>query len=43
MIDLIFNAIMIVGIVAVSVLVFLFAVVGVVHMTHRAYTLTIED
>ena len=36
MIDLIFNAVMLVGIAVVSVPVFLFAVVGAVHMAYRA-------
>ena len=43
MIDLIVNAIMIVGIAVVSVPVLLFAVVGVAHMAYGAYTLTRED
>jgi hypothetical protein len=43
MIDLIVNAIMIVGIAVVSVPVLLFAVLGVVHMAYGAYTLYIED
>jgi hypothetical protein len=43
MIDLIVNAIMIVGIAIVSVPVLLFAVLGVVHMAYGAYTLYIED
>jgi hypothetical protein len=43
MIDLIVNAIMIVGIAVVSVPVLLFAVLGVVHMAYGAYTLYIEE
>jgi hypothetical protein len=43
MIDLIVNAIIILGIVVVSVPVLLFAVLGVVHMAYGAYTLTSED
>jgi hypothetical protein len=43
MIDLIVNAIMIVGIAIVSVPVLLFAVLGVIHMAYGAYTLYIED
>jgi hypothetical protein len=43
MIDLIVNAIMIVGIAIVSVPVLLFAVLGVVHMAYGAYTLYIEE
>lgn len=43
MIDLIVNAIMLIGIVAVSVPVLLFAVVAVAHMAYGAYTFTIED
>jgi hypothetical protein len=43
MIDLIVNAIMLVGIALVSVPVLLFAVLAVVHMAYGAYTLTIED
>ena len=43
MIDLIVNAIMLVGIALVSVPVLLFAVLGVVHMAYGAYTLYIEE
>jgi hypothetical protein len=43
MIDLIVNAIIILGIAVVSVPVLLFAVLGVVHMAYGAYTLTSED
>jgi hypothetical protein len=43
MIDLIVNAIMILGIAVVSVPVLLFSVLGVVHMAYGAYTLTSED
>jgi hypothetical protein len=43
MIDLIVNAIMIVGIAVVSVPVLLFAVLGVIHMAYGAYTLYIEE
>jgi hypothetical protein len=43
MIDLIVNAIMLVGIAVVSVPVLLFAVLGVVHMAYGAYTLYIEE
>jgi hypothetical protein len=43
MIDLIVNAIMLVGIAIVSVPVLLFTVLTVVHMAYGAYTLYIED
>jgi hypothetical protein len=43
MIDMIVNAIMILGIALVSVPVLLFAVLTVVHMAYGAYTLYIED
>jgi hypothetical protein len=43
MIDLIVNAIMLVGIAIVSVPVLLFAVLGVVHVAYGAYTLYIEE
>lgn len=43
MIDVIVNAIIILGIALVSVPVLLFAVLGVVHMAYGAYTLTSED
>jgi hypothetical protein len=43
MIDLIVNAIMLVGIAVVSVPVLLFAVLGVIHMAYGAYTLYIEE
>ena len=43
MIDMIVNAIMLVGIAIVSVPVLLFAVLGVVHMAYGAYTLYIEE
>jgi hypothetical protein len=43
MIDLIVNAIMLIGIAVVSVPVLLFAVLGVVHMAYGAYTLYIEE
>lgn len=43
MIDLIVNAIMIVGIAIVSVPVLLFAVLGVTHMAYGVYKLTSED
>ena len=43
MIDLIVNAIMLVGIALVSVPVLFFAVVGVAHMAYGAYTLYIEE
>jgi len=43
MIDLIVNAIIILGIVVVSVPVILFAVLGVVHMAYGVYKLTSED
>jgi hypothetical protein len=39
MIDLIVNAIMLVGIVIVSVPVLFFAVTGIVHLAYGAYTL----
>jgi hypothetical protein len=43
MIDLIVNAIMLVGIAIVSVPVLLFAVLGVAHMAYGAYKLSTED
>jgi hypothetical protein len=43
MIDLIVNTFVLIGIVAVSIPVLLFAVVAVAHMAYGAYTLTIED
>jgi hypothetical protein len=43
MIDLIVNAIMLVGIAIVSVPVLLVAVLGVVHMSYGAYKLSSED
>lgn len=43
MIDLIVNAIMLVGIALVSIPVLLFAVLGVTHMAYGAYTLYIEE
>jgi len=43
MIDLIVNAIMLIGIAVVSVPVLLFTVLGVIHMAYGAYTLYIED
>ena len=43
MIDLIVNAIMLVGIALVSVPVLFFAVVGVAHMAYGVYKLTSED
>jgi len=43
MIDLIVNAIMLIGIAVVSVPVLLFTVLGVMHMAYGAYTLYIED
>lgn len=43
MIDLIVNAVMLIGIVAVSVPVLLFAVVAVAHMAYGAYSLSRKD
>ena len=43
MIDVIVNTFVLIGIVAVSIPVLLFAMAGVAHMAYRAYTLTIED
>jgi hypothetical protein len=40
MIDLIVNAVMLIGISVVTVPVLLFAVTGVVHMVHGIYTLS---
>ena len=43
MIDLLVNAIMLVGIAVVSVPVLFFAVTGIVHLAYGAYTLYIEE
>jgi hypothetical protein len=43
MIDLFVNAVMILGIVAVSVPTLLFAVAGIVHMAYGAYRLATSD
>ena len=43
MIDIIVNAVMILGIVAVSVPTLLFAVTGIVHMAYGAYRLATSD
>ena len=43
MIDIIVNAVMILGIVAVSVPTLLFAVTGIVHMAYGAYRLATSE
>jgi hypothetical protein len=43
LIDTITTGIMLTGIAVVSIPVLLFAVLGVVHMSYGAYTLSIED